>query len=109
MERRVVWAILLMMAIAIVPAIFIKKPPKANGRAGVPAGSSDSAAAGAAPQPRGDWLPPRPPPPAPQPTAPEDTALVSSPVYTYGVSTQGGRFVKAVLTKYRTMAPGQSG
>nr|MBA3497269.1 hypothetical protein [Gemmatimonadales bacterium] len=28
MDRRTVWAILLMMVIAIVPAIFIKRPPR---------------------------------------------------------------------------------
>jgi YidC/Oxa1 family membrane protein insertase len=111
MDRRTIWAILLMMVIAITPAIFIKRPPKPA--AHPPAGSS---AAKPAPKPA--------PPPAAAPlparadTAPAsradsgaaapssaDTVRISSPLYTYGISSSGGRLVEAQLERYRSNAP----
>ena len=110
MDRRTIWAILLMMVIAIVPAIFIKRPP----RPAVPAAGDTTAA-------------PAPAPAAPAPAAaPADTVrgaadtvaqaapavsvvAATSPLYAYGVSTQGGRLVSARLTNYRSMAPEDSG
>jgi YidC/Oxa1 family membrane protein insertase len=105
MERRVVWAILLMMVIAIAPALFTKKPPADAPDGGQPRPDSVAAAADA------DSLPaPRPAPvPAGTDSASEDTVQVSSPLYTYGVSTRGARLVTATLARYRTMAPGESG
>jgi YidC/Oxa1 family membrane protein insertase len=114
MDRRTVWAILLMMVIAIVPAIFLKRPP-----APVPPATGDTSAV-AAP------VPARPGPAVPGPAAqPADTlgraadsaarqpavstVAVTSPLYTYGVSTQGGRLVSARLTNYRSMAPEDGG
>jgi YidC/Oxa1 family membrane protein insertase len=111
MDRRTIWAILLMMVIAILPAIFIKRPtPAANSATG------DTTAAPAAPAPAQ---------PAPA-AAPADTVrsatadtgssgsavhtvAVTSPLYAYGVSTQGGRLVSARLARYRSMAPEDSG
>jgi YidC/Oxa1 family membrane protein insertase len=112
MERRVVWAILLMMVIAIAPAIFSKKPAgePGSGAGGEP--GTDSVAAPAAPAPRADAPPARLPAAADQAAADQvaaETVLVSSPLYTYGVSTRGGRFVRATLGQYRTMAAGRSG
>ncbi|HET7468816.1 MAG TPA: membrane protein insertase YidC [Gemmatimonadales bacterium] len=111
MDRRTIWAILLMMVIAIIPAIFIKRPPPAA----TPAGGDTTAAAAAPASPR----------PAPAVRTPDtvrsagvDTASsapavhtisVSSPLYAYGVSTQGGRLVSARLARYRSMAPEDSG
>jgi YidC/Oxa1 family membrane protein insertase len=111
MDRRTVWAILLMMVIAIVPAIFLKRPPPPA----VPATGDTSAVARPAPAPAT-------PGPA---AAPADTlahaadttarppavsaVAVTSPLYRYGVSTQGGRLVSARLTRYRSMAPEDSG
>jgi YidC/Oxa1 family membrane protein insertase len=109
MDRRTIWAILLMMVIAIVPAVFIKRsPPRA-----VPATRETTARAA-----------PVPAAPAPS-TAPADTlrsagdtgstapavstVAVTAPLYTYGVSTQGGRLVSARLARYRSMAPEDSG
>ena len=120
MDRRTVWAILLMMVIAIAPAILIKRPPRP-----VP-GAADSTARGPAPAPAP--APARPAPatgtpapdslraardsgtPAAAPAAARgDTVRVSSPLYTYGVSTVGGRLVEARLLRYRSIAPGDSG
>lgn len=117
MDRRTIWAILLMMAIAIAPAIFLERP--AAERAAGQRGS------GAAPQAdtvardtqrdtlerpaTGDTVqevPAAPPPrgPAAPPTA--DTVWVTSPLYTYGISTRGARLVEATLPRYRSMAAG---
>src|SRR5207244_11148505 len=38
-----------------------------------------------------------------------DTVRVTSPLYTYGVSTAGGRLVEARLHRHRSMAPEDSG
>jgi hypothetical protein len=109
MDRRTVWAILLMMVIAITPAIFIKRSPRPAPGAGTaadssapapvapsgsvapgPAASDDSAAGVSAAR---DSL-----------GAPADTAAararvvhVTSPLYTYGIGTAGGRLVEARL------------
>ncbi|HEX7336805.1 MAG TPA: membrane protein insertase YidC, partial [Gemmatimonadales bacterium] len=57
---------------------------------------------------------PRATPAAPLPAAqgapgPADTVHITSPLYTYGISTRGGRLVEARLERYRSMAPGDSG
>ena len=104
MDRRTVWAILLMMVIAIAPALFLKKPAaRAGGRGGQPrrrrAGPVDSLAAGAGrPSAAADTARP-----AADSTAAgsgrrlrrsaEDTVRVTSPLYTYGISTRGARLV----------------
>jgi YidC/Oxa1 family membrane protein insertase len=41
--------------------------------------------------------------------AKDDTVRITSPLYTYGISTRGGRLVEATLSRYRSMAPGQQG
>jgi YidC/Oxa1 family membrane protein insertase len=126
MDRRTIWAILLMMAIAIAPAIFLNRPPA--DRAAGPRGrgadtlasksrsvARDSARPDTAPQPRSPAAPPRSDSAtAPQPRSPaaplaEDTIRVTSPLYTYGISTRGARVVEAVLSRYRSMATGDRG
>src|SRR5215207_2685722 len=111
MDRRTVWAILLMMVIAITPAIFIKRPPRpaagpgaADSSAPSPAAPSGSVApAGPAPS-----ASPRPGPSVSRDTlrtpadsaagaaaAPVRTVHVTSPLYSYGISTAGARLVEA--------------
>jgi YidC/Oxa1 family membrane protein insertase len=127
MDRRTIWAILLMMVIAIAPAIFMKKPPvsgeagKRGSKTAIPADSSaahalvrqDSVSAAV---PNRDTAkavtspPPRLPAEAPRAEgATEDTVRITSPLYTYGISTRGGRLVEATLSRYRSMAPGEKG
>ncbi len=108
MDRRTIWAILLMMAIAIAPALLIKRPPKP---AAPPAGQTAHADSGTAARP----APPQPDTSALRPadtTRAEiqaaDTIRVTSPLYTYGISTVGGRLIEARLTGYRSMAPGDA-
>ena len=120
MDRRTIWAILLMMAIAIAPAILMKKPPgsgEAGKRGSQTVTPADSSAARVAP-PRSDRdtakavASPLPSLPADAPRAEgatDDTVHVTSPLYTYGISTRGGRLVEARLERYRSMAPADSG
>jgi YidC/Oxa1 family membrane protein insertase len=126
MDRRTIWAILLMMAIAVAPAIFMKKPvtsPARGGAAGQRGSGADTmlpsprAAAGesvAVRQPARDSVrvpvdSARPAAPLPRSPAAEHTVRVTSPLYTYGISTRGGRLVEATLPRYRSMAPADRG
>ncbi|HEX2449664.1 MAG TPA: membrane protein insertase YidC [Gemmatimonadales bacterium] len=109
MERRVVWAIILMMVIAIAPAILVKKParPAGRGTGAVGRDSVPTAPRPSAPRPGGTDAEPSGPPSAGAVLA--DTVVVSSPLYRYGVSTRGGRFVSATLPRYQTMERGKTG
>ena len=117
MDRRVIWAVALMMLIALAPTFFLKKPVErgAGGLAdttavaptppAAPAGGqrADSATApilGAAPSDSAGA--------APAPARPAETITVRAPLYTYVLSTQGGRLVSATLNDYRSMVPGDS-
>jgi len=110
MDRRTIWAILLMMVIAIVPAILIKRPPPAA----IPA-TRDTAAAPVVPGPAqaaptvasADTV--RAAADIGPASSAVHTVAVTSPLYDYGVSTQGGRLVSARLARYRSMAPEDSG
>src|SRR5687768_13062540 len=120
MDRRTVWAILLMMVIAVAPALFLKKPAEQRPNGAVGERGSDSVAAAApdsvATVRAADSGPTPPAPTAPADTlspgsvAPRpsgaDTVLVTSPLYTYGISTVGARLVQAELSRYASMAPG---
>jgi YidC/Oxa1 family membrane protein insertase len=121
MDRRTVWAILLMMVIAITPALFIKRPPRpapgavsaTDTTAPVPAAPSGSVA------PSGRAAPADSLRPSADTTSPDTAAAaaaarvrivrVTSPLYTYGISTAGGRLVEARLHRYRSIAPADSG
>ncbi|MBA3319029.1 MAG: membrane protein insertase YidC, partial [Gemmatimonadales bacterium] len=117
MDRRTVWAILLMMVIAVAPALFLKQP--AN-RAGGKADSLSVTTPDTVPAPAAADRPTVAPDSvrpaatdsaraAPTPNAParQDTVRVTSPLYTYGISTRGARLVQAELRRYASMAPGE--
>lgn len=103
-DRRPLLAIALIMVIAFLPTIFLKKP--------VPPAAVDSSAAmqGAAP-----IATPAPTLTADDTTAAlaatpaivEDTIVVRSPIYAYGISTRGGRIVSARFLEYRSLAEGE--
>ena len=103
-----------MMVIAIAPAI-LHQAPAASGRAGAAVDSARRLrghAAPAAPRRRGRRAPASAPRTARRAggagAAPSDTVRVTSPLYTYGVSTRGGRMVEApTACGYRSMAPGE--
>ena len=119
MDRRTIWAIFLMMVIAIAPALFLKKPAPS------PVTSADSLADSTTKRtpvtPVADTARPAltardstPQAPADtgtaaQPAGRPSTVLVTSPLYTYGISTLGGRLVQAELSRYASMAPADSG
>lgn len=108
MDRRAIWAIIIMMVIAIVPSFLLKSPPKpaavvtpAAGPSPVATPAAPVPTAGAAPAAPGDTL-------AAAPVAKIDTIAVRSPLYVYGFTTRGGRLVHATLPKYTSMAPSDS-
>jgi YidC/Oxa1 family membrane protein insertase len=125
MDRRTVWAILLMMAIAVAPAILLKRsaktPSGAVGGSGPDSSAApptpDSSAALTAPD-SSAALPPAevrqpadslPRGPAAARSRSADTVRVTSPLFTYGISTVGARMVEAKLNRYRSMAPDERG
>ncbi len=116
MDRRTIWAILIMMVIAVAPALFLKKPaPRPAGReagdtasvAPRPTASSAAEAADSSPrlQPPADSSQAQ----AARPAAPGGTVRVTSPLFTYGFSTRGATLVEARLHRYASMAPDQQG
>ena len=118
MDRRTVWAILLMMVIAVIPALFLKKPSQQDSGVAGPGGSDSAVATSPAPAPAASpsdtgvagLVPARdsvPRGPAASRPGGEDTVRVTSPLYTYGVSTRGARLVQAELRRYASMAPGE--
>ena len=103
MDRRVLWAIALMIVIAVVPSVFLKKPtrPVPAQPAQAPDSSShptdsiprlavDSSAAGSD-------------------TSQGTTVQVTSPLYQYGISTLGGRLVEITLPQYKSFAKAETG
>jgi YidC/Oxa1 family membrane protein insertase len=113
MDRRVLLAILLMMAVMVVPALFLKPAPR-------PPGARTGQLDTSRPANRGDSLPgaiqapPSPPRDSlvaarPAETGPEDTILVSSPLYRYGFSTRGGRLIESTLLTYSSMRVDERG
>src|SRR5512141_1674793 len=108
MDRRVLWAIALMMVIAIAPTFFFKQPPKRP----VPSTVADSGARPSAGRP--DSLPgmvdrPGLPVTVQSPAQPADTVVVSSPLYHYAIATRGGAIIQASLERYKNLAPGHRG
>ncbi len=109
MDRRLIWAIALMMIIAIAPSFFIKSPKTAR------AGRPDSAAvspdrAGQAPLPGpGVEAPSIKLPTVPSLQAPAETVSVSSKLYRYDISTRGGAIVQATLLQYKALDPANKG
>jgi len=106
MDRRVIWAIVLMMVIAIGPTFFIKRPPPPP-PAGPGTGRADTVRVGDPVPPGGESgrLTPGPGPGLEAPSAPADTVLVTSPLYQYGISTRGGAIVQATILNYRALNP----
>ncbi|HSE52144.1 MAG TPA: membrane protein insertase YidC, partial [Gemmatimonadales bacterium] len=111
MDRRVITAILLMMAVAILPSVFFKPKPVAR-----TAGREDGRTAGqtldsgrtapapvVAPPVDSQPLPSNRPPDLP--SAVEDSITVTSPLYRYRFSTRGGRMLEATMTDYPSMRP----
>lgn len=100
MDRRVVSAIVLMMAIAMLPAVVFKRPPR-------PAAGKDTVTAVAQAPARTEAVAAPVLAAAPDsgaaPGQPERIVVITSPLYRYGVSTRGAGLVEASLLNYRSM------
>ena len=122
MDRRTIWAILLMMAIAVVPAVFLKKPAapspqggEAGKRVSGPAAPADTAVVSAA-RTQDSTPPVQSARDSMKPGADQSAGLpadrlvrVRSPLYHYAFSTRGARLIEATLPGYRSMAPHDRG
>ncbi len=117
MDRRVIWAIVLMMVIAIAPT-FIMKPPvrptavaadSAARRLGDSSAIRDTgrvlgrdSAFGPIGVVEADGR-------VTPVTAPAETVLVSSALYEYAISTRGGALLQATLNRYQALDPAGKG
>ena len=111
MERRTLWAILLMMAIAIAPAFFIKRNagPAVTRAAGSPVTTPDTVARTAPAVPAESVAAARPAADSAtaltaDTTTPAASVTVTSDLYTWTVSGRGGRIVSARLNRYQSLA-----
>jgi YidC/Oxa1 family membrane protein insertase len=108
MERRLLLAIVLMVAVLVVPSMFLKRPPRrpqprADSTAGrlVPPRMPAEAAAGPPPAPAMR--------PSPAPAAVEDTASLATGRAEFLFSSVGGTLKQAVLSGYRSYHRGDRG
>jgi YidC/Oxa1 family membrane protein insertase len=108
MDRKVVYAILLMLAVMIVPATLFRRPATqpASGADTVRTVRTDSSPR---PTPTLTAAPQATPAAADSSLGPEDTITVSGPLYRYAFSTRGGRMIEATLLKYNSMRPDERG
>ena len=102
------WAVMLMMAIAFIPSFFIKRPAPP-----VPATQSPvDTPATAAPVVPGAPAPGNAPVAGTAGTgaaAPADTVSVTTPLVRYGISTRGAVLTSLDLVKYKSTAPSSKG
>jgi YidC/Oxa1 family membrane protein insertase len=116
MDRRTLFAIALMLVVAILPSLFFSRDtepgaPGAEPGARIPA--AEESAPPAPDQPEGGIPPtlttPRAAAAAPIETPGDERVTVSSPLYEYVFSTHGARLAGAILKNYQTFAVGDSG
>src|SRR5690606_22040397 len=111
MDRRVIWAIVLMMVIAIAPTFILKPPPKPAPRAQDTASTTvpmpaDAIGRDSAFGPIGIVEADGRVTPV---TAPAETVLVSSALYEYAISTRGGALQQTTLNRYQALDPAGKG
>ncbi|MEO8200013.1 MAG: membrane protein insertase YidC [Gemmatimonadota bacterium] len=102
MDRRVIWAIVAMMIIAIVPSFFLKRParPPVTSSVTQPQSPADSSlpANPAIPDVAGVGVP------VEDTGSTADTVRVTSDIYEYDIATVGGRMAAITLPRYKSMA-----
>ena len=112
MDRRFLLAMMLFIAIIVVPSMIFKRPPStAVGVDSIaPVTPAPPSISAERPEPADAVAPPPDDSvtPSVQDTMPaaEDIVTAQSPLYTFGVSTRGARLVSATLTSFRSMSPG---
>ncbi len=108
MDRRFLLAMLLFIAIIVVPSmIFERPPPTVEAVDSVPATPLPETTPSTDSQPA--VIQPAPPPPITPDTVADvapDTVTAQAPLYSYQIATRGARLVVARLNRYRSMAPG---
>jgi YidC/Oxa1 family membrane protein insertase len=107
MDRRVLWAIALMMIIAVAPS-FLFHPSKPVARPGRAADSA-KAAPPSTMGPTAATLNPQVAGPEAASRQPPETVTVSSPLYQYAISTRGGAIVQATFQRYKALDPEEKG
>jgi len=108
MDRRFLLAIALMVAVVILPSLFIKRPappPRPATSAQVVEPPAPSAVVGPAQSLAVAADSATPAESAHPTTTPADTVTVSSSLYRYRFSTLGGQMLSATLTNYKSMRP----
>lgn len=102
-DRRPLFAIALIMVIALVPSFLIKRqvPKTPPGAVADTTKRPALTSAAAAPVPVIDST-------TATPAVPEDTVVVRTPLYRYAISTRGGRIVSSRFLHYKTMAVGDA-
>jgi YidC/Oxa1 family membrane protein insertase len=108
MDRRVIWAVALMMLIALAPTFLMKPQKKAAGR---PGGQADSGSV-TTPAPAPGPVVALPPVPAAQAQSLEGTAepiSVSSELYSYTISTRGGAITQVTPKSYKSLYHAEKG
>ena len=108
MDRRVIWAIVAMMIIAIVPSFFLKRPARPPVAPSVtqPPSQADTGVRANPILPETGLAPGGAPPDT---GVVGDTVRVTSPIYEYDIATLGGRMAAITLPKYKSMAAQDSG
>jgi YidC/Oxa1 family membrane protein insertase len=112
MDRRFLLAMMLFIAIIVVPSLIFKRPPPTAVGVDSMAPVTPVPPSISAERPELDGAVPPPPAdtvtPSVQDTIPAaaDIVTAQSPLYTFGISTRGARLVSATLTTYRSMSPG---
>jgi YidC/Oxa1 family membrane protein insertase len=110
-DRRPLFAIALIMLIAMVPSLLMKKPAPKPPAAAVAGDTAQTPTLT-----RSDSGPPvmSAAPAGPDsaafvaPITPEDTVVVRSPLYRYAISTNGGRLISSRFLRYKSMALGDT-
>ncbi|MEO5798022.1 MAG: membrane protein insertase YidC [Gemmatimonadales bacterium] len=111
-DRRPLFAIALIMLIAMVPSLLLKKPAPKPNAAQLAAGDTTQTPAltrsdsgppvmSAAPATSDSTI-------ASAPVVAEDTVVVRSPLYRYAISTHGGRMISSRFLRYKSMARGDT-
>jgi YidC/Oxa1 family membrane protein insertase len=109
MDRRVLWAVVLMMLIALVPTILLK--PKTDGRPGIRADSvrtvipSPAPTAGVPLEASGSVRSAVPASVEGTTERPEEMITVASKLYRYELSTRGGAITQATILDYKDLSP----
>lgn len=108
MDRRTLWAVMLMMAIAFIPTFFIKKPVRPVAPPASPVATDTAPVTAPAIAAPGV---PHVGPVAPGAVAvvPADTIAVTTPLARFGVSTRGGVLTSLELERYKSTAPASKG